>query len=223
MLDLAEAHGIRRVVIPEMVGEAQLKGRDAKAVVKLYRLLRTLRPHIVHTHTAKAGFLGRIAARLARVPIVVHTYHGHVLHGYYSRTKTQLLRRMEQALARVTDEIVAVSDQVKRDLVAYRVAKPDKIKVIPLGLDLAPYAESAALRGQFRDELELSDATPLVGIVGRIFPIKNHRVFLEAAARIAATEPRARFIVVGDGLLRKAMEQHPHPLGIRSTRFFSRL
>jgi glycosyltransferase involved in cell wall biosynthesis len=221
MLDLAEARGIKPVVIPEMVGEAQLKGRDAKAVVKLYRLLRAQRPHIVHTHTAKAGFLGRIAARLAGVPIVVHTYHGHVLHGYYSHTKTQLLRRMEQALAHVTDAIVAVSDQVKRDLVAYGVATPGKVEVIPLGLDLAPYADSAALRGQFRRELELSDTTPLVGIVGRIFPIKNHRLFLEAAVRIVATEPRARFIVVGDGVLRKAMEQHAHALGIRYSVVFA--
>jgi len=221
MLDLAEARGIKPVVIPEMVGEAQLKGRDAKAVVKLYRLLRAQRPHIVHTHTAKAGFLGRIAARLAGVPIVVHTYHGHVLHGYYSHTKTQLLRRMEQALAHVTDAIVAVSDQVKRDLVAYGVATPGKVEVIPLGLDLAPYADSAALRGQFRRELELSDTTPLVGIVGRIFPIKNHRLFLDAAVRIVATEPRARFIVVGDGVLRKAMEQHAHALGIRYSVVFA--
>jgi len=221
MLDLAEDCGIKPVVIPEMVGEAQLKGRDAKAIVKLYGLLRAQRPHIVHTHTAKAGFLGRIAARLAGVPIVVHTYHGHVLHGYYGRTKTQLLRRMEQALARVTDRIVAVSEQVKRDLVTYRVATPEKIKVIPLGLDLAPYAESARLRGQFRGELELNDSTPLVGIVGRIFPIKNHRLFLDAAARIAAAEPRARFIVVGDGVLRKAMEQHAHALGIRYSVLFA--
>ena len=221
MLDLAEDRGIKPVVISEMVGEAQLKGRDAKAVARLYRLLRAERPHIVHTHTAKAGFLGRIAARLARVPIVVHTSHGHVLHGYYSRTKTQVLRRMEQTLARLTDQIVAVSDQVKRDLVTYRVAKPDKIKIIPLGLDLAPYAESATLRGQFRRELELSDTAPLVGIVGRIFPIKNHRLFLDAAARIAAAEPRARFIVVGDGLLRKAMEQHAHALGIRYSVLFA--
>ena len=221
MLDLAEARGIKPVVIPEMVGEAQLKGRDAKAVVKLYRLLRAQRPHIVHTHTAKAGFLGRIAARLAGVPIVVHTYHGHVLHGYYSHTKTQLLRRMEQALAHVTDAIVAVSDQVKRDLVAYGVATPGKVEVIPLGLDLAPYADSTALRGEFRRELELSDTTPLVGIVGRIFPIKNHRLFLDAAVRIVATEPRARFIVVGDGVLRKAMEQHAHALGIRYSVVFA--
>jgi glycosyltransferase involved in cell wall biosynthesis len=215
MLDLAEGRGITPVLIPEMVGEAQLKGRDVKALARLYRLMREQRPHIVHTHTAKAGFLGRVAARLARVPVIVHTYHGHVLHGYYSNTKTQLLRRMERGLARITDRLVAVSEQVKRDLVRYRIAGADRIEVVPLGLDLQPFLESAHLRGEFRRERELTSTTPLIGIVGRIFPIKNHRLFLDAAAGVVAAEPGARFVVVGDGTLREAMEQHAHKLGIR--------
>jgi glycosyltransferase involved in cell wall biosynthesis len=221
MLDLAERRGVRPLVIPEMVGEAQLKSRDVSAILKLYRLLRARRPHIVHTHTAKAGFLGRVAARLARVPIVVHTYHGHVLHGYYSPAKTRLLRRMEQGLARVTDRIVAVSEQVKCDLVAYRVARAEKITVIPLGLELGPFLDGATPRGRLRSELGLGNGAPLVGIVGRIFPIKNHRLFLDAAAGIAAAEPAARFVVVGDGVLREAMEQHARVLGIRDRVVFT--
>jgi glycosyltransferase involved in cell wall biosynthesis len=221
MLDVAESRGITPVIVPEMVGEAQLKSRDVKAIVKLRRLIRETQPHIVHTHTAKAGFLGRVAARLAEVPIVVHTYHGHVLNGYYSVTKTRLLRSMEQALARTTDRIVAVSEQVKNDLVRYGVARPQKICVIPLGLDLAPFVASAGARGDFRREIGLSDETPLVGIVGRIFPIKNHRLFLDAAARIAAAEPRARFVIVGDGVLREEMEQYADALGIRHRVLFA--
>ena len=221
MLDVAECRGVKPVIVPEMVGEAQLRPRDATAVVKLYRLMRATRPHIVHTHTAKAGFLGRLAARLARVPLVIHTYHGHVLHSYYSPAKTRLLRRMERALARTADRLVAVSDQVKRDLVAYGIARAERISVIPLGLDLAPFAASADLKGQLRGELDLPDTTPLIGIVGRIFPIKNHRLFLDAAARIAAAEPRARFLIVGDGVLREAMERHAAALGIRYRVFFT--
>src|SRR5262249_14290494 len=161
--------------------------------------MRRERPHIVHTHTAKAGFVGRLAARLARVPALLHTYHGHVLHSYYSPAKTRLLRGMEQALGVLTDRIIAVSEQVRRDLVDYRVAGVDKISVIPLGLDLKPFLESAMHRGSVREELSLKNGAPLVGIVGRIFPIKNHRLFLDAAARISVVEKTARFVIVGDG------------------------
>jgi glycosyltransferase involved in cell wall biosynthesis len=183
--------------------------------------MRRERPHIVHTHTAKAGFVGRLAARLAGVPVVVHTYHGHVLHSYYSPAKTRLLRRMERGLAALTDRIVAVSEQVKRDLMEYRVAGAEKIGVIPLGFDLKPFLDSAMHRGGFRRELGLNNGGPLVGIVGRIFPIKNHVLFLDAAARIAAGEKEARFVVVGDGTLRRQMEQHANALGIADRVIFT--
>jgi glycosyltransferase involved in cell wall biosynthesis len=214
LLDLAVEHGIEPVVIPEIVAEATLKPRDLKALVALYRLLRRERPHIVHTHTAKAGFVGRLAARLAGVPVIVHTYHGHVLHSYYAPRTTWLLRRMERVLGLLTHRIVAVSEQVKRDLADYRVANPEKISVIPLGFELKPFLDSAIHRGSFRRELGVSNGAPLVGIVGRIFPIKNHRLFLDAAARVAAEEKAARFVIVGDGALRRQMEGHANGLGI---------
>ena len=99
MLDFALAHGVKPTVIPEIVTAFSLAPRDGKALWKLYGLMRKERPHIVHTHTAKAGFLGRLAARMAGVPVVVHTFHGHVLHGYYGPAKNELLRRIEQSLA----------------------------------------------------------------------------------------------------------------------------
>ena len=214
LLDLAVERGIRPIVIPQIVAEATLKPRDLKALIALYRLLRRQRPHIVHTHTAKAGFVGRLAARLAGVPIVVHTYHGHVLHGYYSRRTTWILRRMERMLGVLTSRIIAVSEQVKRDLVNYRVAGAEQISVIPLGFDLKPFLDSATYRGSFRLELNLDKGAPLIGIVGRIFPIKNHRLFLDAAARIAADEKATRFVIVGDGALRRQIEEHAARLGI---------
>ncbi|HSE03288.1 MAG TPA: sugar transferase [Methylomirabilota bacterium] len=214
LLDLAQAHGIEPVVIPEIMGQATLKPRDWKALVALYRLMRRERPHIVHTHAAKPGVLGRLAARLAGVPVVVHTFHGHILHGYYGPVMTWLLRRMERLLARGTDRIVAVSEQVKQDLVRYGVAPAGKISVIPLGFHLQPFLESAEHRGSLYRELGLTNGARLVGIVGRIFPIKNHRLFLEAAVRVAAEERAARFVVVGDGVLRPEMEAHARRLGI---------
>lgn len=221
LMDAALARGIRPVVIAAIVGEASLKPRDVTALVALYRLIRKERPQIVHTHTAKAGFLGRVAARLAGVPMVVHTYHGHVLHGYYGPMKTRLLRRMERALARMTDRIIAVSEHVKADLVGYGVARPEKISVIPLGFDLEPFFNSAAYRGAFQRELGLGNGARLVGIVGRVFPIKNHRLFLDAAARVAGEEGHARFVVVGDGILRPEMEAHARRLGITDRVIFT--
>jgi lipopolysaccharide/colanic/teichoic acid biosynthesis glycosyltransferase/glycosyltransferase involved in cell wall biosynthesis len=214
LLDLALARGIEPVVIPEIVGKATLRPRDVKALIALYRLIRRERPKIVHTHAAKPGVLGRVAARLAGVPVVVHTFHGHILHGYYGPLMSQLLRLMERGLARLSDRIIAVSEQVKQDLVRYGVAPPEKISVIPLGFDLQPFLDSAGHRGALYRELGLTNGERLVGIVGRIFPIKNHRLFLEAAARVAAEERFARFVVVGDGTLRPEMEEHTRRLGI---------
>jgi glycosyltransferase involved in cell wall biosynthesis len=114
----------------------------------------------------------------------------------------------------LSDRLVGVSEQVRRDLVRYGVAGPEKIAVIPLGLDLEPFLESAGYRGKLRRELGMSNGELLVGIVGRIFPVKNHRLFLEAAARVAAELETARFLVVGDGVLRPAMEEYARALGL---------
>jgi glycosyltransferase involved in cell wall biosynthesis len=197
MLDFAIEHNIEPISIPEIVGVATFTLRDVKALVKLFRLIRRERPHIVHTHTAKAGFVGRLAARLAGVPIILHTYHGHVLHGYYSPLKTWFLRRMEQALGYFSDCIIAVSEQVKQDLVSYGVASPEKITVIPLGFDLQSFLDCEKYRGEFRRELGLNNGDRLIGIVGRIFPIKNHRLFLDSAVEVASQEPACRFVIVG--------------------------
>jgi glycosyltransferase involved in cell wall biosynthesis len=114
-----------------------------------------------------------------------------------------------------------VSEQVKRDLVRYHVARAEKITVIPLGLDLESFLAGSRLKGTLRRELGMSDGEPLVAIVGRIFPIKNHRLFLEAAARVAAEVDRARFIIVGDGVLRPAMEDYARTLGIADRVIFT--
>ncbi len=221
MLDYARENGVQPVVIPEMVGEASLRPRDSQALLRLYRIFRLERPQIVHTHTAKAGFLGRLAARLAGVPVVVHTYHGHVLHGYYGPLKSWLLLQMERGLARITDRLVAVSVSVKEDLIAYRVAPPGKISVIPLGLDLKPFLDCRSLKGEFRSELGLDPSVRLVGILGRIFPIKNHRLFLESAARVAEQETNVRFVIVGDGILRSGTEKYAQELVIHQKVIFT--
>ncbi len=221
MSDYAQSKGVKTIAIPEMVGEASLRPRDIKALLSLYRILRVERPQIVHTHTAKAGFLGRLAARMAGVPVLIHTYHGHVLNGYYGPAKSWLLKMMERGLARITDRLVAVSELVKEDLIAYRVAPPEKISVIPLGFDLEPFFDGESLKGEFRRELELGSGDKLVGILGRIFPIKNHRLFLESAAQIAQQESNVRFVIVGDGILKSEMEKYARDLGIQQRVIFT--
>ncbi|MBI4610217.1 MAG: glycosyltransferase family 4 protein [Candidatus Rokubacteria bacterium] len=199
-------------IIPSLGREIRGAG-DLRAFLQLYRLMRELRPHIVHTHTAKAGALGRVAARLARVPVVVHTYHGHVLQGYFSRAKTRLFLGIERTLARWTDRLLAVSEAVRQDLLLRRVGSPERLQVVPLGLDLDPFLRSETLRGQLRAELDLSDA-PLVGIVARLVPIKRHEDFLSAAQAVTMRIPNCRFVVVGDGELRGRLETRAQTLGL---------
>ena len=214
MLDYALSRGVEPTVIPEIVTAFTIAPRDLKALWKLYSLMRRKRPHVVHTHTAKAGLLGRVAAWLVGVPVIVHTFHGHVLHGYYGPVKNQLLRWFERLLALAADRLVTVSEQVKNDLVGYGIAKAEKISVVPLGCDLDPFLNAAKFRGEFRQELALRGDHKLIGIVGRIFPIKNHALFLAAAAGIASQEPLARFVIVGDGVLRESLENRAKSLAI---------
>lgn len=219
--DYALDRGVEPLVIPEILGRSSLAPRDAIAIGKLFALFRRIRPHVVHTHTAKAGFLGRLAARAAGVPVVVHTYHGHVLSGYFGRAKTSALQTMERGLARLSDRLIAVSDRVRDDLIALRVAPPERFSVVPLGLDLAPMFRACAHRGEFRAELGVAPDAPLVGIVGRLFPIKNHALFLEAAARLAVIRPDVRYVVVGDGVLRAELEDQARRQELAGRVFFT--
>jgi glycosyltransferase involved in cell wall biosynthesis len=186
---------------------------DLRALAGLFRLVRAWRPAIVHTHTAKAGLLGRLAARAAGVPTVVHTYHGHVLRGYFSPATTTFFRALETRLARATDALVAVSESVKQDLVSLGVAPPHQIRVVPLGLELAHLAAELP-RGSLRREAGIPADAPLVGMVGRLVPIKDVPTFLRAARIVGETKPEARFALVGDGEERPALESLCRELGL---------
>ena len=183
---------------------------DLRALWELYRMMRTWRPDIVHTHAAKAGLLGRVAARLAGVPVVVHTYHGHSLRGYFGRAKSALFRFLERVLGKTTDGIIAVSEAVRSDLAALGVASRERIQVIPLVLELTPLAR-ALPRGVLRGD---AGAAPLIGIVGRLVPIKDVGTFLAAAVLVREALPQARFAVVGDGEVRAALEAQTVRLGL---------
>src|SRR5207245_2820341 len=179
---------------------------DARAVRALGQLMRRRRPDIVHTHTTTAGGLGRIAARRAKVPITVHTFHGHVLSGYLSGAQTRALATAERFLARRTDVLVSVSERVRDDLLSLGIGRPSQWRVVPLGLELGDLLSGPAPAAEARRALELPGEAPLVGIVGRLAAIKDHPTFLAMAASVAHRHPEAHFVVAGDGALRPAME-----------------
>ncbi|HYR75294.1 MAG TPA: glycosyltransferase [Pyrinomonadaceae bacterium] len=216
---LATAAGVTPFIIPEMSREISLK--DALTTWKLFRLMVRERPELVHTHTAKAGTVGRVAGLMYRwlTPATligkprpcrfVHTYHGHVFHSYYGRLKTRLFLTIERSLARlITDRIVVISHQQRHEInEVFRVGRSEQFAVIPLGLDLSGYANPQQHRPRLRAELHASEATMLIGIVGRLTEIKNHRLFLQAAALLkSAIGSGARFVIVGDGRLRGELE-----------------
>ncbi len=181
---------------------------DLRSLVTLVNLFRRYRPDIVHTHTAKAGALGRIAAVLAGVPIRVHTFHGHVFDGYFSAPVTRAFVNVERFLARFTDRIIAISDSQKNDLVCkYRIAPAHKVSCIPLGFDIDRYLSlTANAQGEFRSELGLTKAYFLVAWIGRLTDIKNPLAFVEVARILSERHPNVRFVIVGDGNLRPDVE-----------------
>jgi glycosyltransferase involved in cell wall biosynthesis len=229
MTYFARALGVEPVHIAEMSRE--ISPKDALTIWKLYRLFVSLRPEIVHTHTAKAGTVGRVAGLLyrwltpkaligrPRACRFVHTYHGHVFHSYYGRRKTRLFLAVERVLARIaTDRIVVISPQQFREIhEEFGVGRTAQFAVIPLGLDTRAFDGWRERRGAAREEFGVRDEeTLLVGIVGRLTEIKNHRMFLDAAAKYISgrDERRVRFVVVGDGHLRSELEAYARELGI---------
>lgn len=196
----------RLTILPKLGREIQ-GWPDLRALVQLVRLIREFRPHILHTHTAKAGVLGRIAARLVGVPIVIHTYHGHVFHGYFSPAKTRLLLAVERWLSGFTNLILTVSATVRQDLLSLGIGTPERLMVVPLGLDLDRFLVCESSRGQLRAELGIDPEAPLVGIVARLVPIKRHECFLRAAVEVARRYSGCQFLVVGDGERRAELER----------------
>ena len=182
---------------------------DARALAATRRLLRAERPDLVHTHMAKAGTIGRLALTGVHPrPRTIHTFHGHVLDGYFRPAVQRAFVEMERLLAHRTDVLVAVSDEVRDDLLALRIGRPDQYRVIRLGLDLDAHL---AVRGRshlLRSRLGLDDTTPLIGAVGRLVPIKDVTLLIRAAEQL----PGVHVAIVGDGQLRTELETQAAPL-----------
>lgn len=216
-LYIPEQYGVQPHLMKEMVRLPNLKS-DREAYRKLKEIILEYKPDIVHTHASKAGALGRRAARACKVPVVVHTFHGHVFHSYFGKLKTNVFKAIERNLARKSDAIVAISDLQKRELThAHKICSPEKVHVVPLGFDLDPFHEKRRTeRERIREQYHLKADEIALAIVGRLAPIKNHSLFFDAMERVLqGTDRKLRIFVVGDGTLREEIERRAQALNTR--------
>ena len=210
---LAEQLGVEPVDLPTL--RRKIGIGDLVSLVFLVRQIRGWQPQVLHTHAAKAGALGRMAALLAggrRPPVIIHTFHGHVLTGYFPPMISAAFTAIERILARRTTCLIAVSEEVRADLIRLGVAPPEQIVVLPLGFDFsrfdAPAEERRRRREAFRKELGIPLDARLVTIVARLEPIKRVDRFLRVANGVQ-TSLQSWFLVVGDGALREQLQESP--------------
>ncbi len=195
------------------LGRAVSPLADLRALVEVTSIVRAYRPHIVHTHMAKAGFMGRVAARLAGTNVVVHTYHGSVFHSYFGRTETQLFVWIERSLARLSSRLIAISARQRGELIGLGIAPPDKVIEIPLGLDLGALA-NAPEQATARVRLGIPVDAAVVALVARLVPVKDVPSFLRALSKLRPHQPGLRALIVGDGSERRRLESLASELGV---------
>jgi glycosyltransferase involved in cell wall biosynthesis len=213
MLDVARAHLVEPVVLAALGREISPLD-DLVSLARLVTLFRQLKPDVVHTHMAKAGTIGRLAARICGVPLIVHTYHGHVFHSYFSPARTRVFLFIERALGLATNRLLVIGDGQRDEIASYGVAPLKKLETIRLGLELGQFLQAERARGELRRELGIDPDVPLVGIVARLVPIKAPEIFLQAAVNVRDALPRVQFLIVGDGERRLELETLTAELGL---------
>ncbi|MCS6978990.1 MAG: glycosyltransferase [Flavobacteriales bacterium] len=209
--------GVAYQILPSMGREIH-PFRDIQTLGQVMRLIRRFRPHIVHTHASKAGAVGRLAARLCGVPVVLHTFHGHVFHGYFGPLKTSLFKNLERFLARISDAVVAISPAQKDELVkVHKICPASKVHVVPLGFQLKRFLNLGdENRHLARQKFRLPGDAFIIGSIGRLAPIKNHALLLRSFAQARAEiSGRALLVVVGDGPLLMENCELAENLGLR--------
>jgi glycosyltransferase involved in cell wall biosynthesis len=218
-LHILDDLNVKPIIIPEMQRSINYNN-DLVAYYKLKEIITRFKPDIIHTHASKAGSLGRWAAYRCNVPVIVHTFHGHVFHSYFGAAKTSIVKSVERSLAKISSSIVAISDKQKHELCnEHHIAHPDKVSVIPLGFDLEKFKENKDLkRARFRKEYAIDADEIAIGIIGRLVPIKNHTFFIDAIEELLKqTSLPLRFFIVGDGELRNEIEQYAQSKQITCT------
>lgn len=208
--------GIQAVVIPEMKRPVN-PFEDHSAYKKIKDIIEEFKPDIVHTHAAKAGALGRMAAIKCGVPVIVHTFHGHVFHSYFNTLTSKFFRAIERYLAKKSSAIVVISERQRQELVEFfKVVPPEKAHIIPLGFDLERFRENKEKkRTAFREKYYLSEDELAIGIIGRLVPVKNHRLFLKGIQFLKKnTSKKIRAFIIGDGEERFNIENSCREMGL---------
>ncbi len=211
--------GLHPITIPEMQREINYRN-DYIAYKKIKNIIQRFKPDIVHTHASKAGVLGRMAASNQNVPVIVHTYHGHVFHSYFSKAKSRFYKGIERNLAKKTSKIVAISDIQKHELAFdHKIASENSFSVIPLGFDLERFQHDYCEKRQdFRELFHIEKDTIAIGIVGRLVDIKNHDLFLRAFAQVKThSDKKIQAYIIGDGELREKLTLLCHKLGLSTS------
>lgn len=224
----AAENGVAPVYIPEMSRE--LSPKDIISLWKVFRQIWREKPDIIHTHTAKAGTIGRIAGFFYRWLAwkrvkLIHTYHGHVFHSYYGKRKTKIFLLIEKTLAKLTNKIIAISAQQKTEInEKFGVGHDSQFQIIPLGIDLSPFENADAKKHILREEIGVNEDEVLVGFVGRLTEIKNIPLLLKTAKiykeQKGSELPKLKFVIIGDGHLRESLETEAEKLEIKDVVIF---
>jgi len=215
-----ELEGIEFIRCPFLVRRIAII-KDLKAFFDIRRILKKNKPSIVHTHTSKAGLLGRLAAKLAQIPVIVHTPHGHVFFGYFGPFKTKIFIILEKLASLITDRIVALSEREKQDSARFKIANEDKFVVIHSGVELDRFKELTSSEKQnFKKELGIPENSLIVGTVGRLEPVKGPEFLIKAAKYIISKYPNTFFIFTGEGYLRENLEEQAFELGVENNFIF---
>ena len=201
--------GLKPLVLKQFQREIDLKA-DYAAYQEIKKIIKEFKPDIVHTHASKAGAIGRLAAIHCKVPVIIHTFHGHVFHSYFGKLKTNFYKMIERYLAQKSTVIIAISNKQKIELSEiFEIAPKEKIYVVPLGFDLNKFTiNKEQNRKEFREKYNLSDNQLAIGIIGRLAPIKNHSLFIEAIAHLKANGIKnIKAFIIGDGETKQVIEE----------------
>jgi glycosyltransferase involved in cell wall biosynthesis len=206
-LYIPEGLGLKPLVLKQFQREINLSS-DFKAYKEIKKIIREFKPDIVHTHASKAGAIGRLAAIHCNVPIIIHTFHGHVFHSYFGKLKTGFYKTIERYLAKHSTAIIAISNKQKQELSeVFHIAPKEKIHVVPLGFDLTKFTQNKEKnRQEFRAKYYLQNDQIAIGIIGRLAPIKNHNLFIESIAYLKQNGvTRFKAFIIGDGDTRNSI------------------
>ncbi|KPJ63249.1 MAG: hypothetical protein AMS15_01145 [Planctomycetes bacterium DG_23] len=222
LINRARQGGLRLFIIDEMRREIN-PWRDLLTLIKLLLLIHRMRPEIVHTHSSKAGILGRLAAHLLKVPVIIHTIHGLPFHPYQGRLSNRTFITLEKMAARWTDKLICVADAMRDQAVAAAVAPPEKFITIYSGMEVEEFLKESDEGQKVRQDLGIPLNVPVVGKIARLFPLKGYEYVLQAIPQVLAKFPQVRFLFVGDGILREALEKEAREKGFAENVVFAGL